>query len=119
MLSDQQDDTEEINELKFQTPEKQSFGTQTDTFERKFRVSLEPPESFETYREAQKARSKKLDILRQRRTITASSIPFDTDTEFQATTQTEPTETIEQTDETPLRQPEENQIHYYKKSLLI
>lgn len=107
LLSDQGDDTEEINQLKFNQPEKQDAETQTFSFERKFRVSLEPPEDFESLKEAQRARSKRAEVLRQRKTITESSIPFETDTEFQATTQTEPTETIEQTDETPLTQPEE------------
>jgi hypothetical protein len=95
LLSEQGDDTEEINALKFQTPERQSFGTQTQLFS----LSLEPPESFESLsalRKEQKARSKKFDILRQRRTITS------TDTE-----EFVPTVNEEQTNETPLTQPEE------------
>jgi hypothetical protein len=95
LLSEQGDDTEEINALKFNEPEKKSFGTQTQLF----RVSLEPPESFESLsalRNEQKTRSKKFDILRQRRTITAKDIE-----------ELVPTLNEEQIDQTPLTQPEE------------
>ncbi len=132
ILSDQQDDTEEINALKFNEPEKQSIGTQTETFERKFRVSLEPPEDFESLKEAQKARSKKFEILKQRKTITVSDLTGETSssqpaetievgTESLSTTEQTDTErdkvpavfvdagtkSLSSTDETPLKQPEE------------
>jgi hypothetical protein len=103
MLSNQQDDTEEINALKFQTPEKQSFGTQTSTFERKFNFGNDYNASQDfnktikkQYEPVSETARKRRDISRQRRTIT------DADTE-----EFVPTVNEEQTNETPLIQPEE------------
>jgi hypothetical protein len=107
ILSDQQDDTEEINALKFQTPEKQSFGTQTSTFDRKFNFGTSYDASQEFNESIKKqydpvidSAKKRNNMLRQRRTITALE-PIQTGEII------EPTEIIEQTNETPLDQPEQ------------
>jgi len=107
ILSDQQDDTEEINALKFQTPEKQSFGTQTSTFDRKFNFGTSYDASQEFNESIKKqydpvidSARKRNNILRQRKTITALE-PIQTGEII------EPTEIIEQTNETPLDQPEQ------------
>ena len=133
LLSDQQDDTEEISALTFQptTPEipytreaptTESKGTQTGTFERKFRLGIDTPTTLSDLMATRRAQR---DILMDREVVqTLLNIdpnlentqgvraiePFEEVSNEQPTqielTNEQPTQT-EPTNETPLDQPEQ------------
>ena len=122
LLSDQQDDTEEINALSFQqsqrnipfSPETSSIGTQTSRFAQRFRIGFPPflqtEESELPSIEPLLSRSQQRNVLLERQAVE----PFE-EVSTEQPTQTESTDNIqldqptqtESTNETPLDQPEQ------------